>query len=151
MTNSFVKIYMHVIFHVKSKKYVMHTGDLQRIHAYIGGILKGLGSAPLAIGGTQDHIHILTPLPKSLPISDFVRIIKSESSKWIKTLDRSYSLFAWQDGYAAFSVSQSIIGVTENYIRNQEEHHLKHSFEDEYKAFLQAYDIQYDEKYLFSE
>ena len=151
MENSFVKIYVHIIFHVKSNKYVMRTGDLPRIYAYIGGILKGLGSAPMAIGGTQDHIHILAPLPKSLAISDFVRIIKSESSKWLKSLDTFYSKFAWQDGYAAFSVSQSNIGVTENYIRNQEEHHLRHSFEDEYKAFLQAYGIQYDEKYVFSE
>ena len=151
MANSFVKIYVHIIFHVKSNKYVMRSEDLLRIYAYIGGILKGLGSAPMAIGGTQDHIHILAPLPKTMGISDFVRTIKSESSKWLKSLDASYSQFAWQDGYAAFSVSQSIIGVTENYIRNQTDHHVRHSFEEEYKAFLKAYGIQYDDRFLFSE
>jgi REP element-mobilizing transposase RayT len=113
--------------------------------------LKGVGSTPIAIGGVPDHIHILAPLPKSRSVAEFVKIIKSESSKWIKSLDTYYSLFAWQDGYGAFSVSQSILEATKNYILNQEEHHRMHSFEEEYKALLKAYDIQYDEKYLFSD
>ncbi len=149
MPNSFVRIYVHLIFHVKSTGIGICPEDLPRLYAYIGGILKGIDSAPFAIGGTTDHVHILAPLPKSKSISDFVRIIKSESSKWIKSLNAYYSLFAWQDGYAAFSVSQSILEITKNYIYNQEEHHKKHSFEEEYKALLNAYKVSYDDKYLF--
>ena len=149
MSNSFVKNYTHLIFHVKSTGICIRPADLPRVYAYIGGILKGIDSAPMAIGGTIDHIHILAPLPKSKSIVDFVRIIKSESSRWIKTLDAYYSLFSWQDGYAAFSVSQSLLDVTKNYINNQETHHRNKSFEEEIKAFLGAYEIDYDDRFLF--
>ena len=149
MANTFVQINVHIIFHVKSSGIAMRTEDMSRIFEYIGGIIKGLGSFPMAIGGISDHIHILSTLPKTISIADYVRNIKTDSSKWIKTLDSNYSFFAWQDGYAAFSVSPSMLNATKSYIFNQAVHHSNRSFEDEYKAFLSKYGLKFDEKYLF--
>jgi len=104
---------------------------------------------PIQIGGVSDHIHILASMPKTMSPADFVRSIKIESNKWIKTLNSSYIPFAWQDGYGAFSVSASQVEKTVQYIRKQAEHHTKHSFTEEYKMFLNAYGIQYDERYAF--
>ena len=129
----------------------MRTEDLQRIYRYIGGIIKGLEGIPIEIGGTSNHVHILTSLPKSLALTDFIREIKANSSKWIRQLDTHYIQFAWQDGYGAFSVSPSLLEKTVQYIRSQEEHHKKRSFSEEYRLFLDAYGITYDERYAFGD
>ena len=129
----------------------MRTEDLQRIYRYIGGIIKGLEGIPIEIGGTSNHVHILTSLPKSLALTDFIREIKANSSKWIRQLDTHYTQFAWQDGYEAFSVSPSLLEKTVQYIRSQEEHHKKRSFSEEYRLFLDAYGITYDERYAFGD
>ena len=113
MGSSLVKVDVHFIFHVKSSTGVtMDHVDLPRIFDYIGGIIKGMGSVPYAIGGMPDHIHILSSISATMSLADFVRIIKTNSSKWIKSLDVSYGRFAWQDGYGAFSVSPSILSQT---------------------------------------
>ena len=127
----------------------MRQEYLERIFSYIAGIIKGLEGMPIQIGGVNDHIHILASMPKTISLADFVRSIKIESNKWIKTLDISYIPFAWQDGYGAFSVSASQVEKTAQYIRKQAEHHTKHSFTEEYKMFLDAYGIQYDKRYAF--
>lgn len=129
----------------------MRTEDLQRIYRYIGGIIKGLEGIPIEIGGTSNHVHILTSLPKSLALTDFIREIKANSSKWIRQLDTHYTQFAWQDGYGAFSVSPSLLEKTVQYIRSQEEHHKKRSFSEEYRLFLDAYGITYDKRYAFGD
>ena len=127
----------------------MRENDLERIHAYLGGIINNLGGIPIIVGGIDDHIHILTSLPKTMALTDFVRVIKADSSKWMKQLDRHYSDFSWQEGYGAFSVSPSLIEKTTKYIRNQAEHHKKRTFREEYKMFLDAYGIQYNERFVF--
>ena len=149
MANSLVKIDIHLVFHVKSTGIPMRKEDLPRIFQYIGGVIKGMDGIPIVVGGIEDHIHILASLPKTMALTDFVRNIKANSSKWIKTLDCYYAPFCWQDGYGAFSVSPSLLDKTINYIRKQEEHHRKRSFHDEYKSFLERYNISYDEKYAF--
>jgi REP element-mobilizing transposase RayT len=151
MASSLVKINVHIIFHVKSTSAPMRTSDLTRIFSYIGGILKNIGSIPIAIGGMPDHIHILSSLPSNMSISDMVRIVKTESCRWIKTLDDYYECFSWQSGYGAFSVSPSILERTANYIMNQAEHHKARTFIEEYKTLLSAYGIPYDERYAFSD
>ena len=93
----------------------MLGGDLPRIFQYVGGIIKRMDGIPYAVGGVQNHIHILASLPKSMALTDFVRVIKSNSSKWIKQLDTHYTEFAWQDGYGAFSVSPSLLDKTIQY------------------------------------
>lgn len=146
-----VKIDVHLIFHIKSTSVQMQPGDLPRIFAYIGGILKEIGCIPLIVGGVSDHIHILVTLPSEMTISELARTVKAKSSKWIKTLSPYYHEFAWQSGYGAFSVSPSILDKTIRYIMDQPIHHQKESFHDEYKAFLEAYKIPYDEKYIFND
>ena len=151
MASTLTKIDIHLIFHVKTTSVPIKTDDLRRAFSYIGGIIKETGGLPLEIGGMPDHIHILTSLPKTVSLSDFVQIIKSNSSKWIKTLGDSYHQFSWQEGYGAFSVSPSLIDKTVKYIRGQEEHHKKRTFKEEYILFLESYGIQYDEKYICNE
>lgn len=129
----------------------MRSEDLPQIFRYIGGIIKGLHGIPIEIGGTTNHVHILTSLPKSSALTDFVRDIKANSSRWIRQLDTHYIPFAWQDGYGAFSVSPFLLDKTILYIRNQEEHHRKRTFQEEYRLFLDAYGITYDERYAFGD
>ena len=149
MATTLVKINIHLIFHLKNTGITMRQEDLERIFSYIAGIIKGLEGMPIQIGGVNDHIHILTSMPKTMSLAEFVQSIKIKSNKWIKTLDGSYISFAWQNGYGAFSVSASQVEKTTQYIRKQAEHHKKHSFTEEYKMFLDAYGIQYDERYAF--
>lgn len=138
---------VHIVFHTKSATPMRGT-DLSRMHDYIGGVIKGLHANPIAIGGVEDHVHILSTLPKTMALSDFVRAIKAESSRWIKGVDSCYRVFSWQEGYGAFSVSASKIDVVKAYVGNQQEHHRTKSFKEEYEEFLKAYNMQYDERYL---
>lgn len=126
----------------------MRREDLSRVHDYIGGIIKRLNASVIAIGGVENHVHILSSLPKTMALSDYVRTIKAESSRWIKGLDTCYRFFAWQEGYGAFSVSATKIDTVKNYIHNQDVHHRQVTFKEEYVQFLKAYDIQYDDRYL---
>ena len=151
MANTLVKMNVHIVFHVKSTGIKMRTEDLERIFSYIGGIINGIGGIPIEVGGVENHIHILTTLPKDMSLSDFVRIIKTDSSRWIKKIDDYYSRFSWQVGYGAFSVSSSVVDRTANYIRNQLRHHKRRTFRDEYKLFLEAYGVEYDERYAFDD
>ena len=129
----------------------MREEDLERIFAYIGGTIRSIEGAPIQVGGIQDHVHILASLPKTMSLADFVRTIKAHSSKWIKTLDDSYQTFAWQEGYGAFSVSPTLLNKTIGYILGQTEHHKKRTFIEEYKLFLEAYGIDYDERFAFKD
>ncbi len=149
--NSLVKIDIHLIFHIKSTGIKLRECDLSEIFAYVGGIIKGVNGLPIQIGGRPDHLHILASLPKTMPLSEFVRVIKSNSSKWIKIKDIYYKKFEWQEGYGAFSVSPSLLDKTVEYICNQEEHHKKRNSKEEYKLFLDAYKIEYDERYLIDD
>ena len=151
MASTLVKINVHLVFHVKSTGIKMREEDLGRVFSYIGGIIRNIGGAPIQIGGMADHVHILSSLPKTLSLADFVRTIKADSSKWIKTLDDYYQTFAWQEGYGSFSVSPSLLNKTIKYIQGQVEHHKKRTFIEEYKLFLEAYGIDYDERYAFKD
>lgn len=149
MANTFVQNYLHIIFHTKPKTTNLLSDDLPRVHQYLAGIVKNKGGKPVAVGGMPDHVHMLVSLPKTMALADFVRVVKAEASRWLKTIDpHYYGAFAWQDGYGAFSVSSSVLPKVVEYIRNQQEHHKVRSFIDEYKEFLKAYDIDYDERYL---
>ena len=149
MANTFVKNDLHIIFHTKAQSTDVLDNDLARLHQYIGGIVKGLGAVLIEVGGTNDHVHLICSLPKTMALADFMRTVKTESSRWIKSLNQHYyGAFAWQEGYAAYSVSTSVLPKVIQYIRNQQEHHKVRTFMDEYKAFLKANGIDYDERYL---
>lgn len=151
MASTLVKIDIHIVFHIKSTSVAMRENDIPTIHKYIGGIIKNMQSMPICIGGVADHVHLLCTLPKDIALSDFVRSIKANSSRWIKTIDNHYAHFEWQTGYGAFSVSPSLLDKTICYINNQPEHHKKVSFTDEYGAFLKAYNIDFNPDYIFTD
>ncbi|MCR4559926.1 MAG: transposase [Bacteroidales bacterium] len=151
MADTLTKIYVHLVFHTKKGKPVIQEIDLPEMFAYIGGLIKSADSIPLEVGGIRDHIHALFVLPKTMTLADFARHIKANSSKWIKSKGDYYKNFAWQDGYGAFSVSASVIDKTREYIRNQAQHHEIVSYQTEYKNFLSAYHISYNEKYIFED
>ena len=151
MASTLTKIYIHLIFHIKTTSVKIRVNDLQRLFVYVGGIIKNHDGIPVAIGGIEDHMHILFALPKTSAVSEFARIVKANSSRWIKSIDKFYSNFEWQEGYGAFSVSPTLIDKTTDYVLNQAKHHAKRTFIDEYKLFLNAYGIKYDEHYAFSD
>ena len=121
------------------------------MYAYIGSIIKDNESIPIIINGVEDHIHILCVMSKNIALAKFVEEIKRHSSRWIKTKGNYYTKFAWQGGYGGFSVSPSLHDKSKNYIQNQERHHQKMSFKEEYLIFLKEYGIDYNEKYLWND
>ena len=143
MAATLVKIDVHIVFHIKTTSVEMRKDDIPLIHKYIGGIIGNQQSVPVCIGGVADHVHILCTLPKTMALSDFVRSIKANSSRWIKTLGSHYAGFEWQTGYGAFSVSPSVIDKTIDYINNQAEHHKTVSFSDEYKLYRGSHPCLY--------
>ena len=151
MANTYTQLYTHIVFHVKSTGIIMRDEDLERVFQYIGGIIRDEGAIPFAVGGVADHIHILTTLPKNMSLADFMRVIKANSSKWLRRLDSYYESFRWQDGYGAFSVSPSLMKRTTRYILTQAEHHKTKTYHDEYCEVLDAYGIEYDERYAFGD
>lgn len=150
MSQSLCKIYLHIIFHVKTSSPIIDYEHLERLHSYIGGLVNTTGCQVLCVGGTENHVHALIMFSKTETVAHVVEEMKRNSSRWIKTVSPKYEEFAWQGGYAAFSVSQSQVETVMAYIRNQVEHHKKHSFKDEYLSFLRLYKIEYDERYVLS-
>ncbi len=151
MSQSLSKLYVHIIFHVKNNKILIRDEEMKELYAYIGSIIKDNDSIPISINGVGDHIHILCVMSKNIALSKLVEEVKRHSSRWIKTKNKHYSQFAWQGGYAGFSVSQSKHDVTKKYIENQKEHHRIKSFKDEYLIFLSEYGIDYNDKYLWTD
>ena len=151
MAQSLSKIYIHLVFHIKNTSPEIREEDVERVHSYIGQMVNTTGCNVLQVGGIKDHVHILFLLSKNESISHVVEEVKRNSSRWVKTIGTRYGKFEWQGGYAAFSVSQSVVDKTLQYIKDQKRHHAKHSFQDEYKEFLNLYGIKYDEQYLFSD
>ena len=150
MANTYTKLNIHIVFHVKSTGIPIRHEDLPLVFAYIGGVVENVGGYPLTVGGITNHIHILATMPKTMSVSDFVKTIKANSSRWLKSIDSYYESFAWQEGYGAFCVSPSLLTKTIRYIETQEQHHHKESIRAEFKRFLEANGIEYDERYLLS-
>ncbi len=148
MANTYTKLNIHIVFHVKSTGITIRQKDLEQVFAYIGGIIQNVGGYPITVGGITNHIHILATMPKTMSVSEFVQKIKANSSKWIKTIDEYYEDFAWQEGYGAFCVSPSLLKKTIRYIETQEQHHHEVSVRDEFIQFLKENGIEFDERYL---
>ncbi len=151
MAQSLCKIYLHIIFHTKTTSPVVDWEHVPQLHAYIGALVKTTGCKVISVGGVEDHVHVLVLFSKTESVAHVVEEMKRNSSRWVKTLAPSYEKFAWQGGYAAFSVSQSQVDAVIRYIGNQKEHHMKQSFRDEYLQFLKLYGVEYDEKYVLSD
>ena len=149
MAQTLVKLYVHVIFSTKNRIDLIKPEIEEELFAYIGGILNNNQSKLLAANGTENHIHLLVSMSKNIELSKLVGDIKRDSSKWIKTKGKDFRLFQWQDGYGAFSVGYTQLEDVKKYIANQKAHHAKISFEDEFRYFLNKYDMDCDERYIF--
>ena len=151
MAQSLCKIYLHIIFHVKTTSPQIAEDHLERVFGYIGQLINTTGCQVLRVGGMPDHIHVVCLLSKQETIAHLVEEIKRNSSRWLKTVAPIYEHFAWQGGYAAFSISQSIVEKTIEYVSHQKEHHKKISFQEEYEKFLALYQIDYNPNYVFKD
>jgi REP element-mobilizing transposase RayT len=149
MANTYTQIYLQIVFSVKGRQHLVQKSWKDELYKYICGIVNGKGQKVYAIGGVSDHIHILISLKANIAVSDLVRDIKANSSKWINEKGFIKSKFQWQEGFGAFSYAQSQLDRVIAYINNQEEHHRKRTFKEEYIEFLQDYQIDFDERYLF--
>lgn len=151
MSQSLNKIYIHIIFSTRNREdiHLRREYELEDIHHYIGGIINKNLCKSIIVGGTTNHIHILCELASTVSVAMLLQEIKRSSSKWIKSKYSQCQDFAWQNGYAALSVSQSKVDAVINYIRNQQEHHKKKNFKEELIEFLNNYQVEYNEKYLW--
>ncbi len=149
MGQSLVKNYIHIVFSTKHRQPLIKEPYESELYAYLGGICNTHECYPLKMGGYTDHVHILCMLSKKLALIHLLENLKSHSSKWMKTKDDTLKNFYWQDGYGAFSVNPSEVDVVLNYIANQKEHHRTKTFQEEYRAFLKKYQVDYDERYMW--
>ena len=150
MAQSLARLWTHLIFSTKDRFPYLTDKEIRRdLHAYLATILRKYDCETLIVGGVEDHTHSLFALSRIYPIAKIIKETKRTSSGWIKELSPKLASFHWQAGYAAFSVSQSNVKSVIAYIENQEEHHKRVTFQDEYRAFLSAYGIAYDERYIW--
>lgn len=148
MPSTHLSLHVHIVFSTKDRHPFIEPSWRSRLHEYLGGLVRAAGGIPEAIGGTADHVHLLIGLKATHTLSTFVQDIKQTSSRWIhETI--GVKNFVWQQGYGAFTVSESNREAVKEYIAKQEEHHRTKSFQEEYLAFLQKHGVQYDERYLW--
>jgi len=151
MANTYTQIHLQFVFAVKYRNGLIHSSFKQELYQYISGIIKANNHKLLAINGMPDHLHILVGMRPSQSVSDLMQDIKANSSKWINEKKFLKVKFEWQEGYGAFSYSKSHVQNVIHYIQNQEEKHKVKSFNEEYLDFLNAFEIDYDERYVFKD
>jgi putative transposase len=149
MPSTYTNLLYHLVFSTKDRIPLI-TNDLQEeLYAYIGGIIRAEGGVQLEIGGITDHVHILAKIKPSIAVSEILGKIKANSSKWANDHKMNMRRFGWQEGYAAFSVSESQVPIVREYIQHQKEHHHKQTFQEEFVALLERHGIEYDPQYLW--
>lgn len=149
MSQSLTLLCTHIIFSTKNRQPFIDDKIEPLLHAYLGAVCNEMDCLPVKVGGYTDHVHVLCLLSKKIALMDLLEEIKRRSSKWIKTQGDAYHQFYWQSGYGAFSVNPSQLDVVIKYISNQHEHHKKTIFQDEYRAFLKKYNVDFDERYVW--
>ena len=149
MPNTYSQIHIHAVFTVQNRESLISNDWKIELYKYITGIIQNQQHKLLAINGMPDHIHILFGMRPNQSLSDLMQDVKGSSSKWINEKGFVKGKFSWQEGYGAFSYSKSQLNQVVDYINKQEEHHKQKTFLEEYKDFLDAFKIEYDEKYLF--
>jgi REP element-mobilizing transposase RayT len=149
MSGSFTSLGIHFVFSTKNRIPIISNDVSGRLCAYIGGIIRELGGILIEINAMPEHIHFYVYMPKTVSVSKFMEIVKANSSKWVHVTFLEKRDFGWQDGYGAFSVSKSSEEKVIQYIRNQQHHHKKRSFQEEFVDLLNKYDITFDEKYIW--
>lgn len=149
MANTYSQIYIQIVFAVAGRYNLIEKIWRDELYKYITGIVKKHGQKLIAIGGIENHIHILIGLKPNIALSDLVRDVKANSSRFINEKRFVKGKFSWQEGFGAFSYSHSQLDNVIRYIQNQEEHHKTNNFKDEYLRFLKKYEVDFDEKFLF--
>jgi REP element-mobilizing transposase RayT len=149
MPQSLSSILIHLIFSTKNREPFITPEVEKELHPYMASIFRGLKSPSLTIDGTNDHVHILFSLCRTINIADLIQDVKTESSKWIKMKGQQFENFHWQRGYGAFSIGQSQVATLKRYIARQKVHHRRVTFQEEYRRFLRSYGIDYDERYIW--
>jgi putative transposase len=149
MAGTYSQIYIQIVFAVKGRENLIRKEWKGELYKYMAGIIKSKEQKSIIINGMSDHVHLFVGLRPAMAISDLVRDIKNNSSNFVNENKLSKAKFAWQEGYGAFSYAHSQIDNVYQYILNQEEHHKKKTFKEEYFDFLQKFDIEFNEKYLF--
>lgn len=149
MPNTYSQILIHVVFCVKGRANLIDKNWRGELHRYISGIITSKGQKSIIVNGVADHIHCFIGIKPSMSLSELIRDIKNNSSKFINEKRLVKGKFQWQVGFAAFSYATSQVKNVYNYILNQEEHHKKTSFKEEYLTLLENYEVDYEEKYLF--
>ena len=149
MSNTYTQLYVHCVFAVKYRASLLHTAWDEKLRLYIAATVQNDGHKMLAINNMPDHLHFLVGLNPKQSISDMMRFVKGDSSEWINKEKLTPHKFQWQEGYGAFSNSKSQVDSVVKYIANQQEHHKKTTFLDEYRNMLNKAGITYDEKYIF--
>ncbi len=150
MPGTYSQLYVQIVFAVAGRESIIDKTWRDELHKYISGIVTAQGQKSIIVNGYRDHVHVFLGLRPSMRISDLVREIKIHSTAFVNDRRLSTGRFSWQEGYGAFSYSRSQVDSVFKYIENQEEHHKRKSFREEYKAFLDKFQIQHDDQYLFN-
>ncbi|MBK7160010.1 MAG: IS200/IS605 family transposase [Ignavibacteria bacterium] len=151
MANTYTQIHIQFIFAVKYRKGVILASWKDELYKYLTGIVQNNKHKMISINGMPDHIHLLAGIRPSQSISDLMKDLKGSSSKWINEKKFTKERFEWQEGYGAFSYGKSQVKNVISYIENQEKHHKRKSFKEEYLDFLKKFDVEFDDKYLFKD
>lgn len=150
MPRSYTNLIYHIVFSTKDRKPLITSEREGRLYEYIGGIIRGLGGILLIINGVDDHVHVLAKLRPDRSVSDVLRDLKANSSGWMHDVFPDARDFSWQNGYGAFTVSESQVGNVTDYIAKQKQHHLNESFEREFVTILEKNGISFQMKYLWT-
>jgi len=149
MANTYSQIYIHVVFAVEGRQSLIKPGHNDELQKYIAGIVSAQKQKLIAINNMPDHMHVLLGITPDIALSDLVRDMKAGSSKFINEKRWVMGRFSWQEGFGAFSYSRSQLGTVIRYIENQQRHHAKKSFREEYVALLEKFGVEYDQRYIF--
>ena len=149
MARTLSNLLTHIVFGAKDRMPLITSDLVERLWPYMGGIVRNIKGKAIVIGGMPDHVHMLIELPPAVSVAEAVRTIKSNSSRWVREGAGMRPKFAWQSGYAAFSVSRCNCDAVAEYIREQENHHRKVGFKEEFLAFLKKHRVEYDERYIW--
>jgi putative transposase len=149
MAHSYISSLYHCIFSTKGRRKIINSDLQERLWPYLGGIARENKMKALAVGGVEDHVHLLLSLPATVDLAHAMQLIKGGSSKWIHDTFPEYRTFAWQEGYGAFSIGISQVDKTVAYIQKQMDHHRKKTFEEEFLSFLKKHGMEYDLRYIW--
>jgi REP element-mobilizing transposase RayT len=149
MPQSLSYLLTHIVFSTKDRAPVIDATVRPALHAYLATVARNVDCECFRVGGVADHVHLAVRLSRTITMAQLIEELKTSSSKWLKTQSTTLSAFAWQRGYGTFSVSPSDLNALLHYIDTQEEHHRTRTFQDEYRAFLTKYGVEYDERYVW--